>query len=52
MYLKVELVPEAPGVPFHHWTLRWSGLFDVAEVIRCSRDDRREVVGMILMFTW
>ena len=36
----------------HDWTLCRSGLFDVAELSRCSADGRREVVQTILMFTW
>ena len=37
---------------FHDWTLCQSGLFDVAELCRCSADGHREVVETILMFTW
>ena len=36
----------------HDWTLCRSGLFDVAELSRCSANGRREVVETILMFTW
>ena len=36
----------------HDWTLCRSGLFDVADLSRCSADGRREVVETILIFTW
>ena len=44
VYPEAGLVPEALGAPFARLDICRSGLFDVAELSRCSADGHREVV--------
>ena len=52
VYPKAGPVPEALSASFPWMDIVSVRLFDVAELSRCSADGRREVVEMILMFTW